>query len=320
MMNYLMLMVGLIILLAGGDLLVRGAVGVAERFRVPPLIIGLTIVALGTSAPELMISVKAALDNAGGIAIGNVVGSNIANVFLVLALPALIKATVCHEDGIGKNILVMIGMTLVFMGMLANGILTRYDGVILLILLGLFIYDQYRSAVEHRNVLDQASATTNASHDDIPESPKNPLIVAALLIAGLVLLPLGADFTVNGATEIARTWGVSEEVIGLTIVAVGTSLPELATSLLAVWRNNSSVALGNVVGSNIFNIGAIMGIAAAISPIPVADRIISVDIWIMLASAALVALLAHYNILIGKKIATAMLAAYGAYTVLAYVM
>ena len=315
MMSYLMLLAGLAILLAGGDLLVRGAVGIAERFHVPPLIIGLTIVALGTSAPELMISVKAALDNAGGIAIGNVVGSNIANVFLVLAMPALITATVCNEDGIGKNILVMIGMTLVFMGMLANGTLARYDGLILLVLLGLFLYDQYRSAIAHRNAAAIASLS-----DEIPHGPKNLVLVVGLLVAGLVLLPLGADLTVDSATEIARDWGVSEEVIGLTIVAVGTSLPELATSLLAVWRNNASVALGNVVGSNIFNIGAIMGIAAAISPIPVAPRIISIDMWVMLVAAGLVALLAHYKIVMGKKIAGGMLAAYGAYTVLAYVM
>ena len=315
MLSYAMLLAGLVILLAGGDLLVRGAVGLAERFRVPPLIIGLTIVALGTSAPEMMISVKAALDNAGGIAIGNVVGSNIANVFLVLAMPALIKETVCNEDGIGKNIMVMIGMTLVFMGMLANGTLARYDGLILLVLLALFLYDQYKSAVAHRN-----AAVSADYHDEIPQTPKNPLVIAGLLIVGLVLLPLGADMTVNGATDIARAWGVSEEVIGLTIVAVGTSLPELATSLLAVWRNNSSVALGNVVGSNIFNIGAIMGLAAAIAPIPVAPRIISVDIWVMLAAAGLVAFLAHYKILIGKKIGGGMLAAYGAYTILAYVM
>ncbi|MCB1448953.1 MAG: calcium/sodium antiporter [Nitratireductor sp.] len=315
MLSYAMLLAGLVILLAGGDLLVRGAVGLAERFRVPPLIIGLTIVALGTSAPEMMISVKAALDNAGGIAIGNVVGSNIANVFLVLAMPALIKETVCNEDGIGKNIMVMIGMTLVFMGMLANGTLARYDGLILLVLLALFLYDQYKSAVAHRN-----AAVSADYRDEIPQTPKNPLVIAGLLIVGLVLLPLGADMTVNGATDIARTWGVSEEVIGLTIVAVGTSLPELATSLLAVWRNNSSVALGNVVGSNIFNIGAIMGVAAAIAPIPVAPRIISVDIWVMLAAAGLVAFLAHYKILIDKKIGGGMLAAYGAYTILAYVM
>ncbi|MEZ5801144.1 MAG: sodium:calcium antiporter, partial [Nitratireductor sp.] len=182
-------------------------------------------------------------------------------------------------------------------------------------LLALFLYDQYKSAVAHRN-----AAVSADYHDEIPQTPKNPLVIDGLLIVGLVLLPLGADMTVNSATDIARTWGVSEEVIGLTIVAVGTSLPELATSLLAVWRNNSSVALGNVVGSNIFNIGAIMGVAAAIAPIPVAPRIISVDIWVMLAASGLVAFLAHYKILIGKKIGGGMLAAYGAYTILAYVM
>ena len=315
MMSYLMLLAGLAILLAGGDLLVRGAVGIAERFHVPPLIIGLTIVALGTSAPELMISVKAALDNAGGIAIGNVVGSNIANVFLVLAMPALITATVCNEDGIGKNILVMIGMTLVFMGMLANGTLARYDGLILLVLLGLFLYDQYRSAIAHRNAAAIASLS-----DEIPHGPKNLVLVVGLLVAGLVLLPLGADLTVDSATEIARDWGVSEEVIGLTIVAVGTSLPELATSLLAVWRNNASVALGNVVGSNIFNIGLIMGTTATTVPVSVVEHIIRVDMWMMLAAALLIAVFAKMGIFIGRKIAAAMIAVYSAYVVLLFAM
>ncbi|MFZ1815736.1 MAG: calcium/sodium antiporter [Rhizobiaceae bacterium] len=316
MLNYLLLLAGLCALLVGGDLLVRGAVGIAERLKIPPLIIGLTIVAMGTSAPEMMVSIDAALNGSGGIAIGNVIGSNVANVLLVLAVPALIIPTVCAEEGIGRNMLVMVGLTIVFMGMLASGSIGRLDGLILLALLGLYLYEQLRSAQSHRN----GQAVQAEYLDEIHSVPQSVKMIALLLVSGLVLLPIGAELTVNAATSIARNHGVSEEVIGLTVVALGTSLPELATSLLAVWRGNSSVALGNVIGSNIFNIGLIMGLTAVIAPVPVADRIIQVDMWVMFASALLVAALAHYCISIGKKLGGAMIAAYGVYAIASYIL
>ena len=290
--------------------------GVAEKLHVPPLIIGLTIVAMGTSAPELMVSLKAAHDGAGGLSIGNVIGSNLANVLLVLALPSLIAATACREPGVGRNIAVMIAITIVFMGTLADGDLDRADGIILLVLLGLFLFDQFRSALKHRR------SAKRQSHDypgELGKAPHSPPIIAAMLIGGLISLPVAADLTVRGATGIAQHWGVSEEVIGLTIVAVGTSLPELAASLLAVIRKHSSVALGNVVGSNIFNIGLIMGLTALLEPgIRVADHVVRIDMWIMLASALLIAVLAWRRAVIGKVLGTAMLLAYAVYTVLLF--
>ncbi len=309
MQDYLFLVAGLAILLVGGDTLVRGAVGLSERLAIPPLIIGLTIVSLGTSAPELFISVRAALHDAGGIAIGNVVGSNIANVFLVLGLPAVIKATCLREDTIGRNLIVMLGITVVFMGMMLKGTLEHYDGAILLGLLILFLWEQYRSAI-----LARAVATPEPDyHDEVGNIPASGWVAGALLAAGLVALPIGAKFTVDAATNIALQWQVSEEVIGLTIVAIGTSLPELAATLMAVLRNESSVALGNIVGSNIFNIAAIMGITAIIVPIPVGANILLIDMWVMLGATILIAVLAHYRMTIAKAGGLAMLGFYAAY-------
>lgn len=303
MLAAFLLVIGLITLLTGGDALVRGAVSVAERFHVPHVIIGLTIVAIGTSAPEMFVSVNAALNNAGGLAIGNVVGSNIANVLLVLGLPSLIAATNCREEGIGRNLVVMAGFTVVFMGMISTGRLERYDGAILLVLCGLFLFDQFNHASEHRRRL----RADGVSHRGVP---RRTGLAIALLLFGFIALPLGASMTVAGASAIARGFGISQEVIGLTVIAIGTSLPELATSLFAVWRGKGSVAIGNVVGSNIFNIAAIMGVTAVIVPIPIRDRVIRVDMWVMLACALLLVVLAHHNVSIGRRLGLAMTGAY----------
>lgn len=230
MLDFLWLIAGLVLLVAGGDVLVKGAVGLAEKLNIPTLIIGLTIVAFGTSAPELFISVKAALDGASGIAIGNVVGSNIANVLLVMGIPALIAASRCDDAGIGRNMLVMIGFTIVFIAMMYDGNLGRIEGFILIGLLALFIFDQIRSA---RNMPENDG---HDYHEEVSSVPKSVWVIALLLVLGLVLLPFGADLTVNAATSIAKRWNVSDAVIGLTIVAIGTSLPELATSVMATIR------------------------------------------------------------------------------------
>lgn len=298
MMDYLILLTGLVLLLVGGDVLVRGAVGLAEKLSIPPLIIGLTIVSFGTSAPELFISLKAALDGAAGLAVGNVVGSNIANVLLVLGVPALYCACVCKEEGIGRNLIVMLGVTVVFMGMMSKGRLEFYDGAILFTLLLLYLYSQFRFAAEARKAARAVASNGDDItdyHDEVENVPSRGWVIAVLLVAGIIMLPLGADFTVTSASNIARSWNVSDEVIGLTVVAIGTSLPELATTLMAVMRGNASVALGNVVGSNIFNIAAIMGITAMVTPLPVGGNILTIDMWMMLATSVLVAILAHYG-------------------------
>jgi len=314
MIEFLLLIAGLAALLIGGEILVRGSVSIAERLAIPPLIIGLTIVSLGTSAPELFISVQAALSGAGGLAVGNVVGSNIANVLLVLGVPALIHETCCEEDGIGRNIWIMLGITVVFMAMLATGELGFLNGVILLSLLTLFLWDQYQAAQK------AGPGAVHDYHDDVPELPTNLLVSIILLVAGMIILPVGAWLTVDAASSIATAWGVSDEVIGLTIVAIGTSLPELAASMMAVIRGNSNVALGNVVGSNIFNIAAIMGITTVIAPISVGNHIIAIDMWIMLASSGLLAWLAWHKGRISRRSGMIMTSAFTLYIVAAFVL
>ena len=314
MLDYLLLVVGLTLLVIGGDVLVKGAVGLAEKLKVPALIIGLTIVAFGTSAPELFISVQAALAGVSGIAIGNVVGSNIANVLLVMGLPALIAPSRCDDAGIGRNILVMIGFTVVFMAILLDRSVTQTEGVILLLLLAFFLYDQFRSAA-------RANEETPVDiHEEVGKTPSSLPVILALIAVGLAALPFGANLTVEAASAIARRWDVSDDVIGLTIVAIGTSLPELATTVMATLRSSNSIAIGNVVGSNIFNIGSIMGITPSIAPMVAANRIVDEDMRVMLACAVLLAVLAHWKIKIGKRVGTAMVAGYLAYAVLAFIV
>ena len=314
MYDFLLLAAGLALLLVGGDLLIRGAVAIAEKLSIPPLIIGLTVVSLGTSAPELFISVQAALAGSGGLAIGNVIGSNVANVLLVLGVPALIHQTCCQEDGIGRNIYVMIGVTVVFMAMLAKGSMGFIDGCILLTILLLFLWDQYRSA------LKPGAEPVHDYHEDVPEIPGNTAISIGLLAIGIVLLPIGAWMTVDSARAIATSLGVSDEIIGLTIVAIGTSLPELAASLMAVIRGNSNVALGNVVGSNIFNIAAIMGITTIITPIAVSQHLITIDMWIMLGVSLWLAWLASHKGRISRRSGVIMSSTYAIYMIAAFVL
>ncbi|MEM9277271.1 MAG: calcium/sodium antiporter [Pseudomonadota bacterium] len=304
MMDFLLLVLGLTVLVIGGDVLVRGSVKIAESLMIPPLIIGLTIVSLGTSAPEMFISVQAALAGSGGLAIGNVVGSNIANVLLVLGLPALIKAQSCAERGVGRNILIMVGITVVFIGMLAKGYMGRIDGFILITLLCLFLFDQYLSAKRRK------PEDLHDYHDDVPELPSSLLLSVGLLLAGIALLPLGAWLTVDAARAIASSLGVSDEIIGLTIVAIGTSLPELSASMMAVIRGSSSVAIGNVVGSNVFNIAAIMGVTTIIANVEVGEHLIHVDMWVMLGVCLLLGWLAWYKKRVSRRSGLVMMTAY----------
>ncbi|MCB0886577.1 MAG: calcium/sodium antiporter [Propionibacteriaceae bacterium] len=277
MLDYLLLVVGLTLLVIGGDVLVKGAVGLAEKLKVPALIIGLTIVAFGTSAPELFISIQAALAGASGIAIGNVVGSNIANVLLVMGLPALIAASRCDDAGIGRNIVVMIGFTIVFMAILFDGVVSRAEGAVLLVLLALFLYDQMRSAKQANN-----EAPVDI-HDEVGETPSSMPVILALLAIGLLALPFGADLTVDSASSIARRWNVSDDVIGLTIVAIGTSMPELVTTLVSTFRGQRDVAIGNLIGSSVYNLAFILGATALVAPLEVTPELVRIDLPVMVA-------------------------------------
>ncbi|TYC55764.1 calcium/sodium antiporter [Rhodobacterales bacterium] len=328
--DYISLAGGLVVLIIAGDVLVRGSVGIAQRLGIPNLVIGLTIVAFGTSAPELVISLKAALENSGGIAIGNVVGSNIANVLLVLGMPALIAATPCGETGATRNALFMVAVTLVFIALCFFTPIGLWQGIVLLTLLAAFLAASTVVARKHRKEM-KAKAAAGAdvaicagedddALEDVEDVPDSGWIATAYVILGLIGLPLGAHFTILGATSIATAWGVSEAVIGLTVIALGTSLPELATSVMAAIRQHGAVAIGNVIGSNIFNLLAIIGITAVVVPIDVPAEVLDFDIWAMLGCAILLTVLAGYRICLNKLSGFAMCAAYVAYIGTVYVL
>ena len=330
--DYISLAGGLVVLIIAGDVLVRGSVGIAQRLGIPNLVIGLTIVAFGTSAPELVISLKAALEGAGGIAIGNVVGSNIANVLIVLGMPALIAATPCGEDGATRNAFFMVFVTLVFIGLCFFTPIGLLAGVVLLLLLGVFLADSTLMARRHRKEQKAIAAAAAGAAvadvtldeedglDEVEDVPDSPWIALIYIVLGLVGLPLGAHFTISGATSIASAWGVSEAVIGLTVIALGTSLPELATTVMAAIRQHGAVAIGNVIGSNIFNLLAIIGITAVIVPIDVPPEVLKLDIWVMLACAVLLTGLAGLRICLGRISGFVMCAAYGIYITTVYML
>ncbi len=280
---------GLVLLVIAGDLLVRGAVNLSLRLGIPALIVGLTVVAFGTSAPELMVSVAAVLDHAPGIALGNVVGSNTANILLVLGIPAIISVIRTDENDLRKSYLTMLGAALLFIVICYLGPIRWPQALILLGALGLMLWDQITDAMAHRACRSEAEDLEGAD----PQMPWRRIVL--FLGLGLVGLPLGADFLVDGATSIARFYGISETVIGLTLVAVGTSLPELATSITAALKGRADVALGNVVGSNIFNLLCIVGVAGLIGPMPVPAQMLRLDLWVMLGASLLMAPFIFYR-------------------------
>ena len=305
------LVAGLAALVFAGDKLVVGAVALAERMRISPLVIGLTIVAFGTSAPELFISLQAALTDQAGIAIGNVVGSNVANVLLVLGAPALISALRCHEPGVDISNYAMLGATVVFMLMLTAGVLGRVDGAILFAGLVAFIAYQFWAARKGYIPPPEIEGGEEAAG-----LSKRGIVIALLI--GLVGLPLGAQLTIHGAAGLAERFGVSEAVVGLTVVAIGTSLPELITTVMAAIRRTNEVAIGNVIGSNVFNILSIIGITSMVIPMNVPSRVVSTDMWVMAAATLLLVVLTQFRVTLGKAAGAAMLLVYGGYIWMTY--
>jgi cation:H+ antiporter len=299
-LTYILFIVGLVILVTGGEFLVRGASSIARAFHLSPLLIGLTIVGFGTSAPELIVSAQAALVGQPAIAIGSVLGSNISNVFLILGISAFFAPLIIPGAKLWRELLFMLAATGVIWIMLLDGRISRPDGLVLLLGLGAFLVTAFLGGRGHVPEVGSPPATT----DWFPW---------ALTGAGLVLLIVGARLLVDNASIIARTFGISEAVIGLTIVAIGTSLPEMATSLIAAYRKHTEIAVGNVVGSNIFNIFGILGVTALITPIPAEARFATIDMpWVAAASIGLVVIAFALGRL--PRIAgLGLLAAYAAY-------
>jgi len=275
---------GLVLLMLAGDVLVRGAVNLGLRLGIPALIVSLTIVAFGTSAPELLVAIKSAVAGLPGLAIGNIVGSNIANVLLVLGLPAMLAGINCATCDSRKNYTFMLGATVIFIALCFMGPLRAWHGIVLLALMWAMLIDSFLSAQRHRRIEKCAPCGPVVAVEGA--DPAMPWWKIALYIAlGIVGLPLGAELLIYGALEIAREIGVSETVIGLTLVAVGTSLPELATTVVAVFRKHGDVAIGNAIGSNMFNILGIMGITSFFGPLDVPPGILHFDLWVMVAAS-----------------------------------
>ena len=274
-MVYLQLILGFALLVAGGDALVRGAVSVAARFGVSPLLIGLTLVGFGTSTPELVTSLQAAWNGYPGIAVGNVVGSNIANILLILGVAAIIMPVAVEPVAFRRDGGTLVVATVLAIAVIMFGSLERWMGGALFFALVAYMWVAYRTdraAVASECVSDRAGALGSI------------WVALALAIGGIVVTILGAQLTVDAAVTLALFWGMSETVVGLTIVAVGTSLPELVTSVMAALRRESGLAVGNVIGSNIYNILGILGVTGIVQPIPIPEQIAELDVWVMAAS------------------------------------
>lgn len=306
---------GVVWLLMGGDVLIRGAIALSRRLGISPLIVGLTVVAFGTSAPELVVSLRAALLGYGDLSIANIVGSNIANVMLVVGLPAVVYPMVCDQRGVDGDARVMFLMSLLFVGLCALGPLDRLDGIVLLAALALFLLRAFRTSTS-----DRAWADEPEGWERVLGLPATPVMIGVFLVLGVLTLPLGAELLVRGATAYADALGVPSSVVGLTVVAVGTSLPELATTLVAAFKRESALAVGNIIGSNVMNLVAIMGLTAAVAPaaIPVPAGFLSLNLPVMLGAAAVLVWVTHRSHVVDRRLGLVLLAAYTAYTVVLF--
>ena len=305
MTDWLMIAAGLVLLFGGGEALVRGAVGLSRRMGISELAIGLTVVGFGTSMPELLVSADAALGGKPGIALGNVIGSNTANILLILGLSALIAPVTGWSGAIRRDVTVMVAAAVLALALGFGGSIGRWHGAIMLVALGAYLFWTFRQ-----------SQAEPAAHEHVAES-HSPLWLGAFLVGGLAALFAGAHFLVEGATSVARNLGVPEAIIGLTIVAVGTSLPELAASAMAAYRKHPEIAVGNILGSNIFNILAILGVTAMIYPIPVDPRFARLDMPAAMAAALAMLALAALAGRVSRLGGAALIAGYAGYLAVA---
>ncbi len=277
----LVFIVGLIALILGADLLVRGASRLAAAFGVSPLVIGLTIVAIGTASPEIAVSLKAAAGGQGDLTLGNVLGSNIFNILFILGVSSIVAPIMIAEQLIRKDAPIMVGVSLLTLVLALDGKLGRLDGFLLLIGLAAYIFFALRqSRAESREVQKEYEQEFAKKE---PRTAKQTIVNLGFILTGLGLLVLGSNWLVDSSTQIAKALGVSELVIGLTIVAVGTSLPEIATSVIAALKGESDIAVGNAVGSNIFNLLGVLGLSALFAPggVNVAMRALQFDLPVM---------------------------------------
>ena len=297
-LNIIFLIVGFIILIKGADIFVDGASAVAGNFKVPKMLIGLTIVAFGTSAPELAVSIKSLLSGSGDMVLGNVIGSNILNILLILGLSAMFHSLAVKNNTVKKELPITLMITTAFAVLLSDSIFTknltnsftRGDGIVLLLFFGVFMY----------YLISMSKNKTNIEEIDDTNYPSMKKAIFLTLL-GLIGIVFGSNFVVESASFIAKTIGISERMISLTIVAIGTSLPELVTSVAATRKGEYDIAIGNVVGSNIFNIGVVIGIPVALLGGISKINFSYIDIVVMILSALFLFLFAHNDHKISKK-------------------
>jgi cation:H+ antiporter len=310
--SILLVLGGLVLLGLGGELLVRGAVGMAARLGISPLLAGLTIVGFGTSTPELATSVQAAMAGSPGIAVGNVVGSNIANILFILGVSAVILPLSVNPASFQRDSIAMGGSTLLATGAVLLGVIGPLVGIVLLASLVGYIWWAYKS--ESRAACPEGVRHEHEAEDRPVPPDTGPAVLGGMIIAGLTAAIFGAGWLVDGATVLASAAGVSESVIGLTVVAVGTSLPELIACLVAVLRKHEDVALGNIVGSNIYNLFGILGLTSIIKPIEIPAEIAQFDIWVMLGVTALLIVQLRSGWRLSRAEGVVLVALYGGYT------
>lgn len=285
-MIYLQLALGLFLLYLGGEMLVRGAVTIARHLRVSPLFIGLVIVGFGTSATELVVSVDAATKGLPDIALGNIIGSNICNILLVLGLSALVRPIAVPPHSLYRDGSILLGATLLFLVVTGSGAVARWEGAGLLLLLVGFTVFSY--VAERRADAGNPQRRLHVREGlEITPLPVKPWVTLLMVVSGIVLLAVGSNQFVLGAMRFAREMAIPEPVIGVTLVAFVTSLPELTTAVVAAMRRHTDVALGNIIGSTVFNLLGITGAAALAKPLPVAQSILRSDVWVLLGATAL---------------------------------
>ncbi len=303
-MMYLILIVGMLFLVKGADFFVDGSASVAKILKVPSLIIGLTIVALGTSLPEASVSITAGMAGNNELALSNVVGSNIFNTLVVVGCSAMIAPFVMHRDIVKRDLIINLIVSVALCAFMFDGVLSRLDGILLLIGLVAFMLILIRSALRYR-----------VEEETVEALPIGKSII--LIIIGVAAIILGGNFVVSGASDIARQWGMSDTLIGLTIVSIGTSLPELVTSVVAARKGESSLSLGNAIGSNILNILFILGISGTLTPIAVIPENI-IDVAVLIGVALFVLILARFNDKMTRMKAAVFIGLYAIY--MAYII
>ncbi len=302
---------GLALLMLGGELLLRGGVALAKRLGIQPLLIGLTVVACATSMPELMVTLTAGFEGLPDIGVGNIVGSNIANILLILGAAALIHPIAAPRGLVKRDGMVMLSATVMFTVLAWLSPMTWLHGALFLALLAGYLWWSYTLEC-HKSEPDPGAETTEA----LEQAPESFWVALLLVAGGVVGLFVGSELLIEGAVFLARLGGVSDAVIGLTLVAIGTSLPELAASMVAAMRRHTDIAIGNVIGSNIFNILGIFGVLAVVHDFRISIEILRIDNWILLATTLLLLVVLASGYRIGKGIGLAFLALYAGFIML----